>query len=785
MTFLLLSTRRVFAGIVLFFAASPLFAADDLSTVPANLGGGLRQLAARRAPAFQQQAAQATPQPLNRHLQMDDAGRVVADVYLNGKAPEANVRAALIDLGAAILASEPPGRSLPARQGVVSVQLPVDQAAAAGRLPGVRSVTLVHRPWHHVGQVTSQGVAAMKANLVVRRHITGTGISVGVMSDSFDLVKPHAATDVRHDDLPGVGNPAHRTTPVFVLREGDPSDPSNIDEGRAMLQIVHDVAPNAALAFATVGATQAEFADSIRRLRTDPGAHCDVLVDDVIFPEEPFFSAGIVEQAVEDVVNSTVLPGKQVIYYSSAGNQADLGFEGDFSPVADSAVRGGSLGNFGIRLDQVPTALTAGGFHNFTPGAGTTITRTVTIEQGDVELDFQWNDLFDPADITSNYNLLVFDANGNFLGDVSGIDDNFETGQASEIVDLLSNTNGAERTYTIAISKTSGGAGTAQHFRCISNAFGLPGGTFLQERVPSIVGHAGARDADAIGAYQYNHLSEPEIFSSLGPVTIYFDDNGLRLLTPEVRQQPTLSGPDGVSTTVIRRFFGTSASAPHVAAVAALVLEAQGGPGSMSASAVRQALQSTTQSHDLDPFTASALLTSTSGTVSLVGRGDDNTISSEDTAFFTLQFTGPAGATLKSVAIDLSPAGLRFDPTASKGFPFTIASATGGATTDVTTPVGAGVRHTTQSRLLLKFADFPAGGKLQFGIDRDFASTHSDGNSADFLARGIVTAVIVDPAVTKPVTVKNFILNQTGAGYSPADGFGLVNADAALRALGH
>jgi hypothetical protein len=87
--------------------------------------------------------------------------------------------------------------------------------------------------------------------------------------------------------------------------------------------------------------------------------------------------------------------------------------------------------------------------------------------------------------------------------------------------------------------------------------------------------------------------------------------------------------------------------------------------------------------------------------------------------------------------------------------------------------------------LLLKFADFPAGGKLQFGIERDFASTHSDGNSADFLARGIVTAVIVDPAVTKPVTVKNFILNQTGAGYSPADGFGLVNADAALRALGH
>ena len=128
---------------------------------------------------------------------------------------------------------------------------------------------------------------------------------------------------------------------------------------------------------------------------------------------------------------------------------------------------------------------------------------------------------------------------------------------------------------------------------------------------------------------------------------------------------------------------------------------------------------------------------------------------------------------------------MRFDPSVSKGFPFTIASATGGATTDVTSSLGTGVRQTTHSRLLLKFADFPAGGELQFGIDRDFASTHSDGNSADFLAHGIVTAVILDPSVPKPVTVKNFILNQTGAGYSPADGFGLVNADAALRALGH
>jgi len=36
-----------------------------------------------------------------------------------------------------------------------------------------------------------------------------------------------------------------------------------------------------------------------------------------------------------------------------------------------------------------------------------------------------------------------------------------------------------------------------------------------------------------------------------------------------------------------------------------------------------------------------------------------------------------------------------------------------------------------------------------------------------------------------PTSARAFFVNETGSGYTPADGFGLVNADAALRALGH
>ena len=61
---------------------------------------------------------------------------------------------------------------------------------------------------------------------------------------------------------------------------------------------------------------------------------------------------------------------------------------------------------------------------------------------------------------------------------------------------------------------------------------------------------------------------EIENFSSIGPATIFYP-------SPEVRQKADISGPDGVNVTgakgVPEQFFGTSASSPHVAGIAALV----------------------------------------------------------------------------------------------------------------------------------------------------------------------------------------------------------------------
>ena len=90
-----------------------------------------------------------------------------------------------------------------------------------------------------------------------------------------------------------------------------------------------------------------------------------------------------------------------------------------------------------------------------------------------------------------------------------------------------------------------------------------------------------------MGAAYWQTPLQLETFSSIGGTPILFDISGNRLQPAEIRSKPNVVGPDGGSTTFFYSsdsdgdgfpdFFGTSASAPHVAAVAALMLEANPG----------------------------------------------------------------------------------------------------------------------------------------------------------------------------------------------------------------
>ncbi len=104
---------------------------------------------------------------------------------------------------------------------------------------------------------------------------------------------------------------------------------------------------------------------------------------------------------------------------------------------------------------------------------------------------------------------------------------------------------------------------------------------------PTIFGHNGAASGMSVGAVPFFDDEAPEEYSSRGPVKLYFEPvagttPAPPLGSPAVLEKPDLVATDGGANTFFGscvaktwRFFGTSAAAPHAAAVAALQRQAE------------------------------------------------------------------------------------------------------------------------------------------------------------------------------------------------------------------
>ncbi|TAJ43450.1 PKD domain-containing protein [Methanofollis fontis] len=386
---------------------------------------------------------------------------------------------------------------------LAAAHVSADDLLDLASVPSVLWVRQVLPPSVRTGSTVTEGDTLLRAAAL--REATGyggAGMRIGVISDGVD----HIDDAVASGDLP---------SDVQVL-----SNTCGGDEGTAMLEIVHDIAPDADLCFHDCGNNWIAFNNAIEALAA---AGCTVICDDIGWLQVPYFEDGIIASHIQSLVDDGGL-----IYVSSAGNDADCHYQALFSDDGEGRHEFGEKG-------VLP----------FTVSPGRT-----------VYLILQWNDPWGASG--NDYDLVVYDANGVQVASSTGPQD----GNDNPIEEVrITNTGTTTATYYAAVQKYSGSARTLEIY-----AFGgmIPPDDRTVE--DSVYGHSAAEGVIAAGSI--DHRDGIRYYSSRGPATISYP-------AATERGKPQVVATDGVQVTgaggFSNPFYGTSAAAPHVAAVCGLV----------------------------------------------------------------------------------------------------------------------------------------------------------------------------------------------------------------------
>ena len=431
------------------------------------------------------------------------------------------------------------------------------------------------------GRVVSQGDRAMLTDLLRNTYkVNGCGIKIGVISDSYNVLGG-VPQGIRDGDLPGPENPNGFTTGVTVLREGVDND---TDEGRAMIEIIHDIAPGAEVFFHSASFGIQNFANAYLEL-ADAGV--DIIVDDWFYFVEPVFQDGVISQAIDEVSS------RGVAVFTSAGNlNSDFTIESSFkdSNLSLDVTKGlrfhdfgtGNRSDFRFAFDQSIINVPA--------------LKVVVPPNSSYTITLQWDEtsVFANPDINNvKADLELFPVintpNGPiFVSDFTSSYDNNAIGDPFETTTFFNSTN---RTLDLRLMLFSISGEIPSRIKLIERDRNIRIGEGSSDG--TVLGHSMAETVIAVGAVNFNDTPafnrplRPAFFSSLGGVEILIDRNGDQLANPILRQKPNVMGPQGANNTFFGidtsideddfpNFFGTSSSAPHVAAATALIYETIG-----------------------------------------------------------------------------------------------------------------------------------------------------------------------------------------------------------------
>ena len=280
-----------------------------------------------------------------------------------------------------------------------------------------------------------------------------------------------------------------------------------------MLQIVHDIAPKASLAFRTGFVSAGDFAQGIRQLQQD---NCSVIVDDVTYITEPFFEDGVVAKAVDDVT------AQGVSYFSAAGNYGHKSYENIFLPAP-------------------PPAPLAGSAHDFN-GAGD-IYQRISLVPGTYTIVLQWQDSIyslgqTSTGTTNDLDIFLTDDNGKTL---FGFNRNNIGGDPLEVLPFTVTQNATTNVLIVRSSGLTNVRFKYVVFRGDLTIMEHPNGN------STIVGQANAAGAMAVGAVLYSNT--PAYFVT-PPTVATFSSSGGTPVNGVVRQKPDFCAPNGGNTSV-------------------------------------------------------------------------------------------------------------------------------------------------------------------------------------------------------------------------------------------
>ncbi|MFN8487771.1 MAG: SdrD B-like domain-containing protein [Caldilineaceae bacterium] len=565
--------------------------------------------------------------------------------------------------------------------------------------------------------VVGQQVAQLQANQLQAApyNLNGAGLKIGFVSDSYNCYAasgrtPTAATGVTNGELPAN---------VTVLNDAATfglNCASQTDATRALVEAAYDVAPGATYAVASMGASKADFANSLQAL-INWGAK--VIATDVVYTNEAMFQDDIIAQLFDQAA------AQGVTIFTLSHNNSDASWQGAGLD---------SNSNSWLEFDNASTERLT-----FTPASSGYYRTLLTWDQPFKSISGQ----------TGNVDLALFIYRSADNALIASADWNNYTNDPYELAtpNLVGGTS-----YYLAVKKNSGTTpGLVKVL--FQNSDGV---TFSPAAsAPTIYGNSNALGAITVAGYAYNNTTYA--YNSKGVVPLLFDDAGNRLSAPVTRLKPEIAATTGFNTSFFGvddaadadtypNFWGSGASASAAAGVGLLLLQAN---------------------PNLLPAQLAYCLSSTATDITATGTGIDNVtgaglvqaVAARQCAL-SVSSTAVAASVSGTIFVDYNANGVR--DTSSASPLFAVDNGIGGVTVTAYNAAGTALATTTSSSTAATLGQYTLNLSVPVGTPLRLEFTNlpsgyqpaphgsTNGTSVQWLMTKATNSTNVDFGVSKP-----------------------------------